>query len=299
MREMPRPISVWLLAMRLPSLTAAIVPVLVGTAAAADEEFHAWLFVLALLGSMALQAGTNLINDYYDHQLGTDTESSLGPSGVIQRGLLSPTAVLAGGVVAMGVGAAVGFILVLAAGWPVLVLGFASVFVGYAYTAPPLKLAYRGLGELTSFLFMGPVIVMGAAYVQTEHFTWQALLVSLPVGFLVASILHANNIRDIENDRRNNKRTLASLLGRPGADYEMLALIAAAFLTLVTLVATSVAPMTGLIALLALVPAYGVVQALARAKQSRELNIVLLRSVGLHLIFGLLWSLGIAIEAWR
>jgi 1,4-dihydroxy-2-naphthoate octaprenyltransferase len=289
---------VWLQAIRPPSLTAAVVPVLVGTAVAADESFRPGLFVLALLGSMALQAGTNLVNDYFDHVLGVDTADSLGPSGVIQRGLLSPRAVLAGGLAIFAAGAAIGIAIALVVGWPVLPLGVASVLAGYAYTAPPLKLAYRGLGEATVFIFMGPVIVMGAVFVQLEAFTWEAFLASIPIGLLVASILHANNLRDIEQDRAHDKRTLASLVGRPWADYELLALVLGAYVAVAVLVATGAAPLWCLIALASLLPAARTLRALPTRKSARALNRVLLGTVGLHLTFGLLWALGYALDAW-
>ena len=295
---MARTLRIWLWALRLPSFTASVIPVLVGTAVAADEAFRPGLFVMALFGSMALQGGTNLVNDYYDHAQGVDTGASLGPSGVIQRGLLSPRAVLIAGFVTFGVGAALGIAIAALVGWPVLVLGVASVLAGYAYTAPPLKLAYRGLGELTSFAFMGPVIVMGAAYVQTEEFTWEAFLASLPVGLLVAAILHANNLRDIDDDRAHAKRTLASLVGRPWADYELVALVLGAFAALIALVATGAAPLTALVALAALPSALRVLRPLPSSNDARSLNRVLLGTVGAHLLFGLLWALGFALEAW-
>jgi len=295
---MPRVLGVWLLATRLPSLTAAVVPVLAGTALAADETFRPGLFVLALLGSMALQAGTNLVNDFYDHTFGVDTAVSFGPSGVIQRGLLSARAVLIGGLVAFAIGAALGLTIVAFAGWQVLPLGVASVLAGYAYTAPPLKLAYRALGELTVFVFMGPVIVMGAAYVQLEAWTWEAFLASLPVGLLVSAILHGNNLRDIEGDRATGKRTLASLVGRPAADVEMAVLVLGAFVAVGALVASGAAPLTGLVALAALPGALRLLARLHASHDARALNRVLLDAVGVHLLFGLLWALGFALDAW-
>src|SRR5437773_1337091 len=138
---------IWLAALRPISFTASVIPVLVGTAIAATDEFHPWLFVLALAGSVAIHAGTNLVNDYFDHVKGTDNEESLGQSGVIQRGLLSPGAVLTGGIVAFLVGGAIGLVITAYAGWPVLALGVASVAAGYFYTASPFSLAYRGLGR--------------------------------------------------------------------------------------------------------------------------------------------------------
>lgn len=296
---MARSLRIWLVAIRPASLTAALIPVLVGTALVADDVFHPGRFALALLGSLALQAGTNLVNDYYDHVQGADTGASLGPSGVIQRGLLPAGAVLAGGIAMFALGAACGLALVALVGWELLPVGVASVAAGYAYTAPPFKLAYRGLGEVTSFLFMGPAIVMGAAYVQAEAWTWDALLVALPVGLLVAAILQANNLRDIEEDRAHGKRTLASLVGRPAADIELAALVLAAYFSVAPLVAADVAPVPGLIALASLPVAVRVLAALPRSRDARSLNRVLAGTAGLHLLFGLLWALALAIDAWR
>ena len=118
-----------------------------------------------------------------------------------------------------------------------------------------------GEGNLTAFdlplaafapdlgAFLGVIIVMGAAYVQTEAFTWEAFLAALPVGLLTAAILHANNLRDLEDDRAHGKRTLASLVGRPRADYELVALVLGAFALAVALPASGAAPLTTLIAL--------------------------------------------------
>jgi 1,4-dihydroxy-2-naphthoate octaprenyltransferase len=288
----------WLLAMRAPSLGASAVAVLVGTAAVADETFRPGLFALALLGTLALQTGTNLINDYYDHVLGVDTAVSLGPSGVIQRGLLAPRAVLVGGFVALGVGGALGGVAAAFSGWPVLLLGGAGVLAAYAYTAPPVKLAYRGLGELTAFAFMGPVIVLGAAYVQIEDVSRDAFLVSLPVGLLAAAILQANNLRDIEGDRRHNKLTTATLLGRPWASVELGALLFAPFVAVPTFVATGRAAPAGLLVFATLPPALWLIGRISESTDARTLQRVLGGTVLLHLAFGLLWAFGLALEAW-
>jgi 1,4-dihydroxy-2-naphthoate octaprenyltransferase len=287
----------WLSAVRPISLTASVVPVLVGTAVAADEAFRPALFALALAGAVAIQIGTNLVNDYFDHVKGTDTAGSLGPSGVIQRGILSPRAVLAGGIVAFAVGAAVGLTITAVVGWPILALGAASVLAGYFYTASPLSLAYRGLGEAVVFVFMGPVIVVGAYYVQTEEWAWAPFLASLPVGLLVAAILHANNVRDIESDRRNRKWTLAALAGRPLADYEYAALIFGAYVIVPLIVLGGVA-WTVLLPLLTLPLAARLVRDEMEATSPRRLNAVLAGTAGLHLLFGLLLALGYAVAAW-
>src|SRR6202011_488962 len=232
----PGAFAIWLQAVRAPSLSAAAVPVLLGTAVASrDGYFNGWRMLIALIGAVAIQAGTNLINDYYDFRSGADSHASLGPSMVIQRGLLTPEQVWRGGIVAFAIGAVLGLVLVYLCGWPILAIGIPSIAAGYFYTAAPVSLAYIGLGELTVFLFMGPVIVLGAYFVMALHFSAAALWASIPLGFMVAGILHANNIRDIESDTRHGKRTLATILGRTRANYELVALDVAAYAT--TLVA--------------------------------------------------------------
>jgi 1,4-dihydroxy-2-naphthoate octaprenyltransferase len=288
----------WFMALRPVSFTASVIPVLVGTAIAAEYEFDALLFALALFGSIALHAGTNLVNDYFDHVKGTDNEESLGPSGVIQRGILSPRAVFTGGIVCFAVGAAIGLIITALVGWPVLALGLASILAGYFYTASPFSLAYRGLGEVVVFVFMGPVIVMGAYYVQVERFTWEAFIASLPIGLLVAAILHANNVRDIDNDRKNGKWTLAALAGRPLADYEFIALTIGAYAVVIVMTITGSAPWTILLTLVSLPLAMQLVRTEMAARSARALNGVLAGTAGLHMVFGALLALGFAAAVW-
>jgi 1,4-dihydroxy-2-naphthoate octaprenyltransferase len=295
---MPRQARIWLTALRPISFTASIIPVLVGTAIAAQDEFHPLLFVLALIGSVAIHAGTNLVNDYFDHVKGTDSAESLGPSGVIQRGILSARAVLAGGIVAFAAGAAVGLIITAMTGWPVLALGVASVLAGYFYTASPFSLAYRGLGEVVVFVFMGPVIVVGAYYVQTQAWAWEPFVASVPVGLLVAAILHANNIRDIEGDRRNHKWTLAALAGRPLADYEYVALMLGGYAVIVAMTIAGAAPWPVLVTLLSLPLALRLIRFERMQQEPRGLNVVLAQTAGMHMLFGALLAFGFAVAVW-
>jgi 1,4-dihydroxy-2-naphthoate octaprenyltransferase len=291
-------VRTWLTALRPISFTASVIPVLVGTAIAAEDRFRPLLFVLALLGSIAIHAGTNLVNDYFDHVKGVDNDESLGQSGVIQRGILSARAVLIGGIVAFAIGAAIGLVITARVGWPVLALGVASVAAGYCYTASPFSLAYRGLGEVVVFIFMGPVIVIGAYYVQTEAWAWAPFVASLPIGLLVAAILHANNVRDIENDRKHNKWTLAALAGRPLADYEYVALMLGGYGVVIAMTIAGAAPWPVLITLVTLPLALRIVRFEARQTSPRALNLVLAQTAGLHMLFGGLLALGFALAVW-
>jgi len=253
-------LALWWQAVRPFSLTASVAPILVGSAAALQgapfpanlATFHLDRFLAALVGAVAIHAGTNLINDYYDHVRGVDTPASIGPSGMIQQGRLPARAVFGGGLALFAMGGALGLWLVAVVGWPILVVGVASVAAGYAYTGGPLPLGYIGLGDLIVFLFMGPVIVLGAHYVQTGTLSGGAAWASLPVAALVTAILVVNNLRDLQTDRARGKSTLATLLGPRGTRVEYLALVAGAFLAIIAGVALGRLPPLALITLLTL-----------------------------------------------
>jgi 1,4-dihydroxy-2-naphthoate polyprenyltransferase len=224
-------LRLWLLAARPRTLPAAIAPVLVGTALAGSEDvFRALPFVAALIGSVFIQIGTNLSNDYSDARRGADTEDRLGPVRVTAGGLMPPRRVLIGTYVAFAVAVAAGLYLAAVAGWELLVVGAASILAGVLYTGGPRPYGYEGLGELFVFLFFGIVAVAGSYFVQTEELRWEAFALAVPVGLLAAAILVVNNVRDIETDRRAGKLTLAVKLGRENARTLFAAMVVVAFL---------------------------------------------------------------------
>ena len=168
----PSRLKIWIEATRPYSFTASITPVLIGSVLGAMDGLFSWgRFSLALFGSLFIHIGTNLVNDYYDHKSGVDTIESKSGSQVIQRGLLTADEVYWGGIVTFGIGSVFGLVLVGLCGWPILALGIASVLAGYFYTANPLSLAYIALGEATVFVFMGPVIIIGAYYGASASLT--------------------------------------------------------------------------------------------------------------------------------
>jgi 1,4-dihydroxy-2-naphthoate polyprenyltransferase len=224
-------LRLWLLAARPRTLPAAVAPVLVGTALAGSEDvFRALPFVAALVGSVFIQIGTNLSNDYSDARRGADTEDRLGPVRVTAGGLMPPRRVLIGTYVAFGVAVAAGLYLAAVAGWELLVVGAASILAGVLYTGGPRPYGYEGLGELFVFLFFGIVAVAGSYFVQTEELRWEAFALAVPVGLLASAILVVNNVRDIDTDRRAGKRTLAVKLGRESARKLFAGMVVASFL---------------------------------------------------------------------
>ncbi len=230
------------MAARPRTLPAAIAPVLVGTAAAvehAGELPRVWAFIAALIGSIFIQIGTNLANDYSDAKRGADTVDRLGPVRVTAAGLVAPTSVLLATWVAFGVAVACGIYLAIVAGPVILAVGAASILAGVLYTGGPRPYGYAGLGELFVFLFFGLVAVNGSYYVQLEELDWLPFGLSVSIGCLATAILVVNNIRDIDTDRRAGKRTLAVRLGRDSTRRFYRALIVVAYLALpITLLAT-------------------------------------------------------------
>ena len=290
----PSRLRIWIEATRPYSFTASVTPVLIGSVLGAMDGLFSWgRFLLALFGSLFIHIGTNLVNDYYDHKSGVDTIESKSGSQVIQRGLLTADEVYWGGIATFGIGSFFGLVLVGLCGWPILALGIASVLAGYFYTANPLSLAYIALGEATVFVFMGPVIIIGAYYVQREVFSLAPLLISLPVGCMVAAILQANNIRDIEGDKAHGKNTLATVISRRAANWELGVLIYGAFVLTGLLVLLGYAPWPVLLTLLSVRLAIPVVRIVF---QTDELQDIVEQSAKLHLEYGVLLIIGMLIS---
>jgi 1,4-dihydroxy-2-naphthoate octaprenyltransferase len=223
------------MAARPRTLPAAIAPVLVGTAAAVEhvgELPRVGAFIAALIGSIFIQIGTNLANDYSDARRGADTVDRLGPVRVTSAGLVAPRSVLVATWIAFGVAVAAGIYLATVAGPVILAVGAASILAGVLYTGGPRPYGYAGLGELFVFLFFGLVAVNGSYYVQLERLDWLPLGLSVSIGCLATAILVVNNVRDIDTDRRVGKNTLAVRIGREQTRRLFIALLVIACLAL-------------------------------------------------------------------
>jgi len=289
---------IWYKAIRPFSFTTSTVPVVAATMLAWSEDRASWLmFALMLLASMFTHAACNLTNDYFDDRSGVDTRESLGPSGVLQKGLLSHRE--------LGIGIAVCFAAALLLAIPVMVeagvivlwIALFSAAAAFFYTAGPYPLAYIALGEVTVFLAMGVGMVGGTYYVHTGTLSGPALLLGMAIGALAAAILHANNIRDIEGDRAVSKRTLANLFGLRFAFREYVALVALPYLCAVVMIALNGSLWPLVIVGAAAPSTIAIVRLLSRATTPPEHNIVLRRTAGLHLRFGVLASIGLIVSA--
>ncbi len=290
----PGSLRAWVLAARPQTLSAAFVPVAVGTAVAHVAGGVAWGPALAaLFGAFLLQIGTNFANDVFDHEKGADTEARLGPTRAAASGLLSPRALYLGMVVTFGLALAVGAYLIAIAGWPILVIGVASILSGIAYTGGPYPLGYHGLGDVFVMIFFGFVAVCGTVFVQLDTVPRDAWIASVPVGALATAILVVNNVRDRVTDVHAGKRTLAVRFGRRAGELEYLALLVAAYLAPVALAVLHGSPWP-------LLPLVTLPLAVRRFSELRRLegatlNATLAGTAKLLLLHGVLFAVGLAV----
>lgn len=209
-------IQVLFLAIRPKTLAASISPILMGTAMALKTGyFDPVLFLFTLLTGLGIQIGTNLANDYFDFKKGADTAARLGPVRVTQAGLISTSAMKNLLMIHFTLVALMGTFLVWKGGLIFLLLIAFALLFALLYTAGPYPIAYLGLGELFVFVFFGPVAVASVYYLQVHAFSLQSCLVGLSCGLISCGILMVANIRDIEEDKKSNKKTMAVRFGGP------------------------------------------------------------------------------------
>lgn len=288
-------LGLWYKAVRPPSFTASIVPVVLGTLLAAQTAFSGGMFALTLAGSVALQAGTNLLNDYFDFKHDIDRQDAVRDDHLLHEGKLGPRDFFRAGMLALALGSGIGVYLALQTGWPILAIGLAGVLVCYFYTAPPLSFSRHAAGEVVVGLSMGPLMIAGAYYVQVRAFDWRLLVLSIPVLCLTAAILHANNIRDVADDLRVNKRTLANLFGRRGARGEYSLLMAGAYVALAVGIAVREIPWPALLAFATLPMAVTLMRQVWAGGSEAVYHRVLRQTGKLHLRFGALLAVGLLV----
>lgn len=282
----------WLLASRPRTLWAAFVPVLIGTSMAlADSRAHWIAAACALAGSLAIQVGTNFVNDYSDFARGADTPKRKGPVRVTQAGLLTPRAVMMGALLSFSIASIAGIYLVVRGGWPVLSIGILSIASGYLYTGGPKPLGYLGLGDLLVLVFFGPVAVAGTYYVQTLHMNWIVIGAGFAPGLLAVALLSVNNLRDIEEDEAAGKRTLAVRFGVRFARWEyILCIVGAAAVPALLFLATGRRPWT-LACVTVAVASIPTFKSLLRGAHGRELIAMLGSTARLSIFYAMLFSL--------
>jgi len=291
--------NAWIAGARPRTLPAAVVPVLVGTAAAAGmnggvdvlKGLIIWRFIAALVVSLALQIGVNYANDYSYGIRGTDDER-VGPMRLTGSGTKTPGAVKRAAFLSFGVAAVCGMGLAIATSWWLIAVGVAAIAAAWFYTGGPRPYGYAGMGELFVFLFFGVVATTGSAFVQIERITPLTLLVSIPVGLLATALLVVNNLRDIPGDTVAGKRTLAVRLGDARTRVLYVVLMVAPFVAVPFLCGLSQRPV-GAMSLFAILLVRKPVQRVIEGARGPALIAVLGETGRVQLGFGLLLSIGL------
>jgi len=281
--------------------TASVIPVLAGGALAyVDGRFDLLPFIAAVIGGVLLHSGTNIVNEVYDVRQGVDTITSPRASHAIVKGRMSERSALVTAGLAFAIAVVVGVYLLALRGPAIAVLGLLGLVGGWGYTAPPLQYKYRALGVPLVFVLMGPLMVVGTYFAITGLWSPSALVLSIPVGCLVAAILHGNEWRDISEDTRAGIVTLSSRLGREWAHYSYVGLILGAYITLGLAVAFRLLPPATLLAILSLPLLAQVMRSaeLGATGQARAIAMIDLQTARLHLAFGGLLVLGVLLSAW-
>jgi len=285
------------MAARIPTLTAAITPVLVGTGLAIHADaFAAAPALAALAGALLLQLGANFANDAFDFKRGADTAERLGPPRATQMGYATSRQMLTGMWVAFALAFIIGTYLVYTGGWPIVAVGLASIAAAIIYTGGPWPIGYHALGDLFTFVFFGLVAVAGTYYVQSGEVTPLALAAAIPAGCTVTLILVVNNLRDIPTDSKTGKTTLGVILGDRGTRAWFVLLLSAA-LAVPLLLSLFSTPRWAWAAVPASLPwAAGPLRAILSGVAGRELNPILKSTARYNFVLGLFLAVAIALS---
>lgn len=282
----------WILASRPKTLSASVAPVLMGGAIAlGDGLFHAFSFFVALICAILIQIGTNFANDYHDFLKGAD-KNRVGPTRATASGLIKPEHMRLAYMLVFSCVALLGCYLVYRAGWPILLIGICSIFFGIIYTAGPFSLAYVGLGDIFVLFFFGPIAVLGSYYVQTLSFSLVALIAGFGPGLLSCAMLCINNLRDLYEDEKVGKKTLAVRFGARFAKAQYVSTIMLA--VCVPVLAYQVNHAHGLMMWSSgtIIFALPSLQVVCCSQDPRKLNKVLANTGKLLILFGVSFSLG-------
>lgn len=288
---------VWWRMLRPHTLTASFVPVFVGSMAAwTDGALNPFIFISMLLASILIQAATNMFNEYYDFVRGLDTDQSIGISGTIVRDGLSPQTVLKTAIGFYIVSALLGAYICYESSWWIAAVGLVCMLFGYLYTGGPFPIAYTPFGELFAGFFMGTVIIGISYYIQTMEVNARIVLISIPIALFIGSILLANNIRDLDGDKENGRKTIAILLGNKRAIDFLGTLFIIAYAWTVVLIITSVLPIWSLIVLLSGIQAFKTVKSFRGKTKPIEMFPAMVATGKTNTMFGVLLGISLLIK---
>jgi 1,4-dihydroxy-2-naphthoate polyprenyltransferase len=276
------------------TLTAAFAPVLLGTALAIQSHsIHIGLFVAMLVASLLIQAATNMFNEYYDFKRGLDNENSVGIGGTIVRDGVKPKTVMQLALSFYGIALLLGIYICMLTSWWLAAVGLVCMSVGYLYTGGPVPIAYTPLGELVSGFFMGMMIILIAYFIQTGTVDGFSILVSIPSFILVGAIMLSNNIRDLDGDKENGRKTLAILIGRKNAVSLLAGMFMVSYIWVFILIALQlVSPWLALI-IISLPKPINATKGFIGKKMPIEMMPAMKATAQTNTIFGLLLSIGL------
>ncbi|MDT0304859.1 1,4-dihydroxy-2-naphthoate polyprenyltransferase [Streptomonospora wellingtoniae] len=288
-------VSQWVAGARPRTLPNSIVPVAVGTGVAVGAGGAVWWKALLAAGvALALQVGVNYANDYSDGVRGTDTEERVGPTRLTAARLAAPRRVLSAAWVCFATAAALGLVLAATTAWWLVLVGAVSIVAAWFYTGGRRPYGYRALGEVSVFVFFGLVAVVGTVFVQVEGVPWQGWVAAVPVGLLSCSVLVINNLRDLGTDALTGKNTLAVRLGETGTRRLYAGCVGVAFACALAIAAASWWVALVLLAVPAAVPP---VRRVMRGQTGRDLVAGLGETGRLQMVFGALFTAGLALGA--
>lgn len=281
------------------TLTASIIPVLVGTGLALPgRQFHWDLFVCFLLASCLIQSAVNMFNEYFDYRRGLDDAEMVGIAGTIVRDGIRPKTVLISAWTFIAVSVLLGVYICAQTSWYVALVGVACLAIGYLYSGGPWPLSYTPFGELAASIAMGPVIVLLAYFIQSDAITTRATMVSLPIGLLIGAILLANNIRDMDKDREGGRKTIAILLGRERGRVLFGAVFVVTYVLVLVLVALQLLTPWALVVLLTVPSAYYVSRLYYRFTEPAKLHAAVKGTSVLLFRFGCLLVASMVVSVW-
>ena len=290
-------VKAWIQVFRPFSYTASIIPTILGAVIAVyqDLSVQRLLLPLVVIASVLIQAGTNLVSEYYDLKRGVDRPETYGSSRVLVEKLLNPRDVFFVGICCFAASICIGFVFIAIHGWPILLLGLIGILGGVFYTAGPIGYKYVGLGDLFVFILTGPLMVIGSFFVLTGTYNHSVLLISLPIGFLVTAILSGNNLRDIYHDTQANIKTTATILGPRWAKWEYTGLVICAYIVIAGMLILKILPFWSLLIVLTLPLAVKNIKAALNSSIDKPEQIATLdvQTAQLHMLFGLLLILSL------
>jgi 1,4-dihydroxy-2-naphthoate polyprenyltransferase len=278
------------------TLTASFVPVLLGSALALRYgRIHLGLFFAMLIASMFIQIATNLFNEYYDFKRGLDNEHSVGIGGTIVRDGVKPKTVLNLALGLYGISLIIGVYICMNSSWWLAILGLICMAVGYLYTGGPLPISYTPFGELLSGFFMGFLIILISFFIQTGTVDATSVLVSIPIMILVGGINLSNNIRDLDGDKENGRKTLPVLLGKTRAIYLLAGLFLFSYIWVFALIMNGVAPIWTALVILSVSKPIKATKGFSQYNLPIQMAPAMKATAQTNTFFGLLLAVGIFI----